>query len=31
MQTLIQTRPQLEQHLKTINRDSRIAIDTEFK
>ena len=31
MQTLIKTRPQLEQHLKTINRDSRIAIDTEFK
>ena len=31
MQTLIQTRPQLERHLKTINRDSRIAIDTEFK
>ena len=31
MQTLIQTRPQLEKYLKTINRDSRLAIDTEFK
>ena len=31
MQTLIQTRPQLEHYLKTINGDSRIAIDTEFK
>ena len=31
MQTLIKTRPQLEQHLKTINRDYRLAIDTEFK
>jgi len=28
---LIQTRPQLEKYLKTINRDSRLAIDTEFK
>ena len=28
---MIQTRPQLERYLKTINRDSRIAIDTEFK
>jgi len=28
---LIQTRPQLEHYLKTINGDSRIAIDTEFK
>jgi len=28
---LIQTRPQLERYLKTINGDSRIAIDTEFK
>jgi len=31
LQTLIQTRPQLEQYLKTINSDSRLAIDTEFK
>ena len=28
---MIQTRPQLERYLKTINGDSRIAIDTEFK
>ena len=28
---MIQTRPQLEKYLKTINRDSRLAIDTEFK
>ncbi len=28
---MIQTRPQLEHYLKTINEDSRIAIDTEFK
>jgi len=31
LQTLIITRPQLEHHLKAINRDSRLAIDTEFK
>ena len=31
MQTLIETRPQLERYLKTINRDSCIALDTEFK
>jgi len=31
LQTLIQTRPKLEHYLKTINGDSRIAIDTEFK
>jgi len=31
LQTLIQTRPQLERYLKTINRDSCIALDTEFK
>lgn len=31
MQTLIQTKPQLERHLKRINSDSRLAIDTEFK
>ena len=31
MQTLIQTTSQLERHLKTINSDSRLAIDTEFK
>ena len=31
MQTLIQTKPQLEKYLKTINCDSRLAIDTEFK
>jgi len=31
LQTLIQTRPQLEKYLKTINSDSRLAIDTEFK
>ena len=31
MQTLIQTRPQLERYLKTINRDCCIALDTEFK
>ena len=28
---MIQTKPQLERHLKKINSDSRIAIDTEFK
>jgi len=28
---LIQTTSQLERHLKTINSDSRLAIDTEFK
>jgi len=28
---LIQTKLQLEHHLKTINKDSRLAIDTEFK
>ena len=28
---MIRTRPQLERYLKTINRDSRLAIDTEFK
>jgi len=28
---LIQTTSQLEHHLKTINSDSRLAIDTEFK
>jgi ribonuclease D len=28
---LIQTRPQLERYLKTINNDSSLAIDTEFK
>jgi len=28
---LIQTKSQLELHLKTIENDSRIAIDTEFK
>ena len=28
---MIQTKPQLERHLKTINSDSRLAIDTEFK
>ena len=31
MQTLIQTGPQLERYLTTINKDSCIAIDTEFK
>jgi len=31
LQTLIQTKSQLERHLKTINSDSRLAIDTEFK
>jgi len=31
LQTLIQTTSQLERHLKTINSDSRLAIDTEFK
>ena len=28
---MIQTTSQLERHLKTINSDSRLAIDTEFK
>ena len=28
---MIETRPQLERYLKTINRDSCIALDTEFK
>ena len=31
MQTLIQSKSQLEQHLKTIKSDSRLGIDTEFK
>ena len=31
MQTLIQTKPQLERYLKKINSESRLAIDTEFK
>ena len=31
MQTLIQTKPQLERHLKTINSAFHLAIDTEFK
>jgi len=31
LQTLIQTTSQLERYLKTINSDSRLAIDTEFK
>jgi len=31
LKTLIQTKPQLEHYLKTINSDSRLAIDTEFK
>jgi len=31
LQTLIQTKTQLERHLKTIKSDSRIGIDTEFK
>ena len=30
MQTLIQSKPQLEQHLKTIKSDYRLSIDTEF-
>ncbi|MDC0239580.1 ribonuclease D [Candidatus Thioglobus sp.] len=28
---MIQTKPQLERHLKKINSESRLAIDTEFK
>mgnify|MGYP001970263634 FL=1 len=28
---MIQTKPQLERYLKTINSNSRLAIDTEFK
>jgi len=31
LQTLIQTKSQLERYLKTIKSDSRLAIDTEFK